>query len=323
MDPRLAFALAFATAAAGASVPGSIQLNNGVSMPLLSLGTGEYNSTTLEQAIATAVRLGFRGVDTAFNYYNQVSVGRAVRKAGRQQLFVTTKTTPCIHPQARPPYNITDVSACEAQTRSDIESDFAQLALDKVDLLMLHGANHHGPGVCGKLECALNLAQWRIYEEYLAAGKVRAIGISNFCPSCIECLLHGARIIPAVNQIKFHVGMTADPEGLISYSVGKGIVPMAYSPLGVGELFADPLLVEIGAQHNKTAAQVALHWIVAKGFPLAVASSSPSHLAQDLDLFGWGLSAQEMTRIDAYSKGSDTPSWACTSSDAGSEDVLI
>eukprot|EP00928_Gymnodinium_smaydae_P076484 TRINITY_DN5950_c1_g3_i1.p1 TRINITY_DN5950_c1_g3~~TRINITY_DN5950_c1_g3_i1.p1 ORF type:complete len:325 (-),score=38.36 TRINITY_DN5950_c1_g3_i1:127-1101(-) len=306
-----------------AGIPTSVQLNNGVSMPVLSLGTAEYNNTVLEQAISGAVAVGFRGIDTAFNYYNQESVGRAIKSVGREKLFLTTKTTPCIHPQARPPYNITDAVACAAQTKKDIEADFSQLAVDKIDLLLLHGANHFGTGACDELACAMNVAQWQVYEEYVKAGRVRAIGVSNFCPSCLECLLRGASVVPAVNQIKFHVGMTGDPEGLISYSKARGILPMAYTPLGSGELFADPLLLEIGRKHNRTAAQVALHWIAAKGFPLATASSSPKHLTDDMDIFSWSLSAGEKASMDVYSKGGDRPSWACTSLVEDAEMMVI
>jgi len=314
MSLRSVLSIAIVVAASSAaSFPSTVRLNNGLEMPLVSLGTAEYDNSDLEQAIPSAASLGIRGVDTAFNYYNEASVGKGVRKATGERLFVTTKTTPCVHPQARPPYNITDVDACREQTRSDVESNFKQLGMDVVDLLLLHGANHFGPGGCDEHACALNRAQWQIYEEYYAAGRVRAIGVSNFCPSCWDCLLDTGSVVPAINQIKYHVGMGADPELIISQGRRVGIIPMAYTPLGRGELFTDPLLMKIGAAHNKTAAQVALRWIVQKGYPLATASHNPKHLAEDVDLFSWSLGAEDVDKLDGYSKGSDSPSWACTS----------
>jgi len=287
-----------------------VPLNNGVQMPSVSLGTAEYNESELEQAILTAVQTGFRGIDTAFNYYNQVSVGRGLKKANRTDLFLVTKTSPCFHPQAPPHYNITDPEACKAQTRRDVESNFEQLGVDVIDLLLLHGANHFGAGACGDASCALNTAQWEVYEDVLRTGRVRAIGVSNYCQSCLACLMASARVVPAVNQVKYHPGMTADPDGLVSFCQQRGIVPMAYSPLS--GVIGDPLMESIAKSHGKTSAQVALKWIVDKGYTLATASSNPKHLAEDIDLYSWGLSSQEAARIDAYSRGSDLPSWACT-----------
>merc|ERR1712107_242026 len=138
-------------------------------------------------------------------------------------------------------------------------------------------------------------------------GKVRAIGVSNFCQSCLEKLLAKASVVPAVNQIKYHVGMTSDPEGIISYCTQKNIMPMAYSPLS--GVFGDPLLHEIGHQHKKSEAQVALRWIASKGIPLATKSTEVSHLIEDTDIFSWDLTKDEVAKMDAYKNSTDIPSW--------------
>jgi len=299
-----------------------VRLNNGVFMPTVSLGTAGYNDSVVEGVLATAASVGFVGVDTAFNYYNQKGVGLGLARLNRSAVFVISKTTPCFHPQASPAYNISDPQKCMEQTRSDIESDLQQLNVKQIDLLLLHGANHHGQGSCGELACRLNIAQWKVYEEYYAAGKVRAIGVSNYCPSCLDCLIAAAKVIPAVNQFRLHVGMGADPEGFLSYGNHWGIVTMAYSPMGGGEVFTDPLLKKIGSAHNKTAAQVALKWVVAKGATLATKSSSPKHLKEDLDLFSWELAKDDVSAMDAHIKGSDVPSWACTAMDMGAVAIV-
>merc|ERR1719491_1982352 len=112
----------------------TVKLNNGVSMPVVSLGTAGYDDDTVHDAVRIALQHGLRSVDTAFNYYNQKGVGRAINEVERSEVFVISKTTPCIHPQASPPYNITDVKACQAQTRKDIDSDFTQLQVKYIDL---------------------------------------------------------------------------------------------------------------------------------------------------------------------------------------------
>eukprot|EP00933_Yihiella_yeosuensis_P056358 TRINITY_DN5549_c0_g1_i1.p1 TRINITY_DN5549_c0_g1~~TRINITY_DN5549_c0_g1_i1.p1 ORF type:complete len:336 (+),score=67.78 TRINITY_DN5549_c0_g1_i1:81-1088(+) len=310
------------------AISDTVTLNNGVKMPVVSLGTVQRefdnNATEMEQAIAQGVGAGLKGIDAAFNYFDQEAVGKAIKAVGRERLFVTTKTTPCMHPQAPPTYNITDVEACKAQTKKDVEADFSQLGIDKIDLLLLHGANRFGEGSCNKLACALNRAQWSVYEEFYRAGKVRAIGISNYCPSCIDCLLEGAQVVPAVLQNKYHVGMTSDPHGFVSYTLKKGILPMAYTPMGkASELLKDPLLKEIAEKHNKTTAQVALKWIVSQGFTLATASKTIRHIQEDLDLFSWNLETSEVERLDGYKSSSDEPSWACTAAEKDRENVYV
>eukprot|EP00747_Dinoflagellata_sp_TGD_P169334 gnl/TRDRNA2_/TRDRNA2_198080_c0_seq1.p1 gnl/TRDRNA2_/TRDRNA2_198080_c0~~gnl/TRDRNA2_/TRDRNA2_198080_c0_seq1.p1 ORF type:complete len:342 (-),score=43.32 gnl/TRDRNA2_/TRDRNA2_198080_c0_seq1:145-1131(-) len=300
-----------------------VKLNTGAEMPLISLGTAGYNDSTVEEAVVLAVDVGFRGIDAAFNYYNQAGVGKGLKRVNRSAMFIVTKTSPCLHSQAPPRYNITDVAKCQEQTRRDIETNFKQLDVAEIDLLLLHGANHFGAGGCGELACRLNVAQWQVYEEYFKAGTVKAIGVSNYCPSCLDCILSATQVVPAVNQLKYHPGMTKDPEGVWSYCRRKGIVPMAYSPMGSGEIFTDSLLMGIAASHNKTAAQVALKWIVDKGYTLATKTNNRQHLMEDLDLFSWSLTADETASIDSYSKGDDVPSWACTAMESSESSAII
>jgi len=298
------------------SNPGFVTLNNGVVMPQVSLGTAGYDDATVSDALVLAVDVGFTGVDTAYNYGNQRGVGDGLKRVNRSSVFVTTKTTDCEH------HGITDAESCARHTRSEVEADFSQLNVEHIDLLLLHGANHEQEGACDDLATRLDVAQWQVYEEYYRAGKVRAIGVSNYCPSCLDGLLKNVNVTPAVNQLQYHVGMTSDPQSVMSYCVGHNIVPMAYSPMGGGSVFSDSLTTEIATAHDKTAAQVALKWITDKGYTLTTKSNNRQHLESDLDLFSWSMTPDELSTLDSHHSSSDLPSWACTAS-AMSGDLAI
>lgn len=298
--------------AAAHAAPKTVILNNGVEMPLLSLGTAGFDDAASEEAVKLAYNAGIRAIDTAFNYYNQKGVGRGLKAVNRSEVFLITKTTPCYHPQAPPKYNISNPIECGLQTEKDILSNLEQLQEDYIDLLLLHGPNHFGAGSCTKETCALDAAQWAVYEAMLKKGKVRAIGVSNYCSSCLSCLMGDGRVTPAVNQVEFHPGMSGDPEGIMSFCSKYSVVPMAYSPMGGGAVFSDPFVGGIAKAHNKTAAQVALNWILAKEFAVATKTNSPQHLQEDLDVFDWALSSDETGALDAYRNGTDKPSWGCS-----------
>lgn len=310
---KLAAMLAVIGISEAVAGPEWVRLNNGVMMPLISLGTGQINDSAVEDIVVAAVTAGFPGVDTAFSYYNQVGVGRALKRLNRSSLFLTTKVSPCQHSSATHRRNITDVEECRQQTIEDIEANFQQLGVDHIDLLLLHGPNQLGAGACSKLANDLNAVQWSVLEYYKTKGKVRAAGLSNFCPSCLAPLMFTSHLTASVNQVKYHVGMTADPEGVMSYSSKIDILPQAYSSLGHGELFTDPVLTRIGTVHSKTASQVALKWIVEKGYPLVVKTTSARHFAEDLDLFSWQLAPEDVKELDTYLTATgDKPSWGCT-----------
>lgn len=290
----------------------TVTLNNGVVMPLVALGTWQYSSSTAKDAVTKAFAAGFTHVDTAKQYGNGAGVGNALKSSGkkREEYFVTTKTYGCYQSSA---------SKCYDETMSDFESHLADLGLDHVDMLLLHwpsvyNSNRPGyhSGTCSASVCAKNQEQWRAYEELYKQGKVKAIGVSNYCASCLDCLLSKATVKPAVNQIELHVGMGADPTGLVSYTREKGILPQAYSPLASGSLPKDSTLARIGQAYSKSAAQVALKWLVDHGVPLATKSDSATNLAQDIDMFSWELTANDMSTLDKKTGSSDRPSFACT-----------
>ena len=286
-----------------------LTLNNGVMMPQISAGTWLYNDTVAADSIHKALAAGFTHIDTAENYYNQVGCGKALAKYPRDSYFLTTKTKPCGEETE---------AACEAQATKEFEADLAALGVEYVDLILLHGASSAGhSSMCNKDACTKDLGQWKAYEKLYKAGKAKAIGVSNYCVSCFECLIGqpGVTVVPAVNQIQYHVGMGADPEGLLSYCKKHDIVVQAYSPLGTGKLISDPQLKKIGSglATPKSSAQVALKWVQQQGYAVCTKADNAKYLAEDIDIVAWNLTVSDMSTLTAATSPGGKPSWACTS----------
>ena len=179
------------------------------------------------------------------------------------------------------------------------------------------GQGGDGSGGCGdKQNCPRIRAQWKALTGLLQANKTRALGVSNFCPSCLECLAEDASaLVPAVNQFKYHIGMGTDPIGLLSYCKEHGIAAQAYSPLGddSSELISGKFVTAAGAAHGKSGAQVALKWIWQHGVAVTTKADKKEYLQEDLDLFGWSLTDAEMAEADAATTPAGTPSFMCSS----------
>lgn len=292
-----------------ASIDG-VTLNNGITMPVLNLGTTDFSAADVEVMVLAAVEAGFRGIQASFSPDSQAGVGRALKSLNRSAIFVTAKTPAC-RPAGLGGHSF-EVASCENQTQKDIDETLQRLGLDFVDLLLLQGANHDKPGVCGDVAMPLNEVQWAVYEYYYVKGMAKAIGVADFCVSCLEPMLFTSHFTPAINQVDFHVGMTADPEGLMSYSRTQDLLPLASAPMGAGDVFTDPVLLRIGALRGKSAEQVALKWIVAKGYPIATEARSHQNFQEQLAVFSWELSTEDMRELDAYTTASGkTPTWAC------------
>ena len=249
----------------------TLTLANGVTMPLLGLGTWPMNDSEAAVAVANALDMGYRLVDTAENYENERGVGEGIRKSGvsRADVFVTTKFNRKWHSVdgAR--------EACEAS--------LARMGLDYIDLLLVHWPNPD---------------QDRFVEAYqglvrlLEAGLVRAIGTSNFKPAHLQRLFD-VGLVPHLNQIQL------DPyhlrNDLVDIHRAKGIATGAWRPLGCGNaMLADPLITAVAERHGRTTAQVILRWLTQQGFVATPKSADPLRQAQNLDIFGFTLSADEM-----------------------------
>jgi len=249
----------------------TLTLANGVTMPLLGLGTWPMNDSEAAVAVANALDMGYRLVDTAENYENERGVGEGIRKSGvsRADVFVTTKFNRKWH----------SVDGA----REACEGSLARMGLDYIDLLLVHWPNPD---------------QDRFVEAYqglvrlLEAGLVRAIGTSNFKPAHLQRLFD-VGLVPHLNQIQL------DPyhlrNDLVDIHRAKGIATGAWRPLGCGNaMLADPLITAVAERHGRTAAQVILRWLTQQGCVATPKSADPLRQAQNLDIFGFTLSADEM-----------------------------
>jgi 2,5-diketo-D-gluconate reductase A len=269
-----------------------ITLNNGVTMPALGLGVFQSPPEETAAAVETALRLGYRHIDTAAMYLNEREVGEGLRRSGvdRSEVFLETKVW------------VSDFGYDE--TRHAFEKATAKLGVDTLDLLILH---QPAPDRFER-----TIAAYKGLESLYAEGRVRAIGVSNFMPHHLERLLAETDVVPAVNQIELHPYFTqpdvrrADAE--------HGILDQAWSPIGGitfypgwGEerrsVMDDPTLQEIAGGHGRSAAQVMLRWHLQRGRSAIPKSTNPARIAENLAVFDFTLSDAELDRIDALDTG--------------------
>ncbi|MCK6393250.1 aldo/keto reductase [Zoogloea sp.] len=256
-----------------------LTLANGVRIPLLGLGTWPMNDDEAAITVAEALHLGYRHLDTAENYGNERGVGEGLRRAGlpREEVFITTKFNRQWHSVdgAR--------QACEAS--------LTRLGVDYIDLLLVHWPN---PDQNRFVEAFQGLV------KLLEAGKLRAIGTSNFKPAHLQRLFD-AGLVPHLNQLQLDPWHHRDD--LLAIHHQKGIATGAWRPLGCGNaMLADPVITAIAETHGRTPAQVVLRWIVQQGIVATPKSANPLRLAQNLDIFGFSLSPAEMSALDTLDR---------------------
>ena len=284
----------------------TITLNNGVLLPAIAAGTWQYKPEIAEQSVNDAFEAGFTHIDTAHDYDNQDGVGKALQGRKRDSFFLTTKVPGC---------GLQGISKanCAQDSSAAIDANLKQLGLDYVDLLLIHFPPLLGCKV--ESNCKAIQSQYAALEAALTAKKTRAIGVSNFCISCFECLNKTMKVTPAINQVKYHVGMGSDPGGLKSYCSEQGIHMQAYSPLGdnASALIEGPLLEKIGTAHNKSSVQVALSWIWQNAVPVVTKSTKLGHLKDDIDIFDFKFSADELKELNSQTQPSGSPSFMCKS----------
>jgi diketogulonate reductase-like aldo/keto reductase len=262
------------------SVP-DITLNNGVHIPQLGFGVWQVPDDEAERAVTTALEAGYRSIDTAKLYFNEEGVGRAIRSSGlpRDELFITTKLWNDAH------------GYDDALKAFDASLD--RLGLDHLDLFLIHW-----PVPAQDLFTDARRAFEKIYES----GRVRAIGVSNFWEKQLARLAEESGVVPAVNQIELHPYLSQ--RELRAFHAERGIATEAWSPLGQGRgLLDDPALARIGAVHGKSAAQVVLRWHLQMGNVVIPKSVTPSRIRENLDVFGFELSAAELAEIDGLDQG--------------------
>ncbi len=261
----------------------TLRLNDGHGIPQIGLGTASLDDDTVARVIVTALEAGYRHIDTAFRYGNQRGVGKGIRDGGiaREALFVTTKLDGEFQGGDRA---IDGLDQC-----------LRQLGLDYVDLLLIHWP------LPWRKEY---LSTWKSFEKLAAAGKVRSIGVSNFKPAHLETLLAEATIRPVANQIQLDPRITRADH--VDYDNAHDIVTVAWSPLGQGkDLLNEPVLKTIGAARGKSPAQVVLRWNIERGLVTIPRSSNPARLADNLNVFDFTLSADEVAAISALDTGAE------------------
>lgn len=256
----------------------SFTLNNGLQIPALGYGVFMMTSAEVERHLPEAVAAGYRHVDTANAYFNEVAVGKALRATGvpREELFVTTKLFPQSYPYE--------------QCGPDIDATLERLGMDYIDLLLFH--QPYGDYVGG----------WKAMEEAVAAGKVRSIGLSNFPVRKIEQIMEVATIKPAVLQVEINPywNQHALKEQLAGIGLGD-VVLEGWYPLGHGDrkLLAEPVFARLAAKYGKTAAQVILRWHYQEGNVTFPKTLNPQHMADNIDIFDFELTDDEMAEINA------------------------
>lgn len=252
-----------------------VVLNNGVQMPLLGFGVFQIQDLDLcEKCVLKAIHTGYRLIDTAASYQNEVAVGKAIRKANipREQLFITTKLW------------VQDVGF--EKTKSAFEKSLQRLQLDYLDLYLIHQpyGDVHGA--------------WRAMEELYQEGKIRAIGISNFQPDRVMDLLLFNQIKPAVNQIEIHPFHQQEAAHLFLKEHNIQTESWASFAEGKNGLFDNELLRSVAEKYHKSVAQVVLRWLVQRQIVVIPKSAHEERIRENFDLFDFELSQEDITSIE-------------------------
>ena len=250
-------------------------LNNGVKMPMAGIGTFLLTPDEAENSVLSALKNGYRLVDTANAYVNEKAVGRAMKKSGvpREQIFLETKLWPSFYEQA-----------------DAVEKTLERLDTDYIDLLLIHQpAGNYTAG-------------YRQMEAAYKAGKVRAIGLSNFNTEQMEEILSICEVRPTVLQTELHP--YHQEKELKAFLKENGMVAQSWYPLGHGDkaLLEEPLFAELGKKYGKSSAQVILRWHIQDGNIVIPGSKNPTHIQANFDLFDFALTDEEMDKIAAMNK---------------------
>lgn len=260
-----------------------VQLNNGVQIPAVGYGTFRVkDSDELAEKVTLAIKEGYRHIDTAHIYGNEVSVGRGIKKAidegivTRDELFVTSK--------------VWNNGLTYDETLAAYEESLQKLGLDYLDLYIIHW-----PGQDDRY-----IEVYKALEELYNNKRVRTIGVSNFHVHHLEKLLKQATIVPAINQIEFQPRLTQ--VGVREFCKKHGIQVEAWSPLMNGEILNDPTLIEIANQYNKSTAQIILKWDLQNDVITIPKSITSSRIRENIDIFDFTLSKEDLEKISSLNE---------------------
>ena len=257
-----------------------IRLSDNTSIPVMGVGTWTLKGEVAVESVRTALEMGFRLVDTAQWYENEAEVGKGIALSGvpREEIFLTTKVIPSM------------MRNSAEEIRRSIEVSLEKLGTGYIDMVLIHWP------VMDHLE-----KTWKVLEEFVAAGKIRSLGVSNFNPHHLEDLFRYTKVRPVLNQIEIHPYLVQ--EDLVAYSRSAGMQVQAWGTFGQGnmDITGDPLLQELAASYGKTASQIVLRWCVQRGL-VVIPRARIHHLQENLDVMGFELSDEDMARISALDR---------------------
>ncbi|MET7287075.1 aldo/keto reductase [Streptomyces sp. NPDC005573] len=257
-----------------------VTLNNGVRMPQLGFGVFQVPDDATGEAVGHALRAGYRSIDTAAIYGNERGVGHAIAESGiaRDELFVTTK--------------LWNADQGHDSTLAAFDASLDKLGLDHVDLYLIHWPTPARD---------LYLDTWRALEEILAQGRARAIGVSNFQVPHLRRLMDHTGITPAVNQIELHPAL--QQAELRAFHAEHGIVTEAWSPLAQGAVLKDEPVLTLAERYGVTPAQIVIRWHLQTGNVVIPKSVTPDRIRQNLDVFGFRLTDEDLNALAALDRG--------------------
>lgn len=273
-------------------------LNNGVTIPKIGYGTWKITNEQATEKVLEAIDAGYRHIDTAQAYGNEVGVGAAIKKSAvpREELFITTKLA-------------AEIKDYDGAVKA-IDDSLKKLDVDVIDLMIIHspkpwaefqGENHYFEG---------NLAAWRALEEAYQAGKIRAIGVSNFEIVDLENLINNSKIKPAVNQVLAHIGQT--PFDIIEYSQKQDILVEAYSPIAHGAMLQSDTITALADKYKVSIPQLAIRYCLELDLLPLPKTENPAHMKSNAEV-GFEISEEDMEMLKQvtsdfdYGKNNDTP----------------
>ena len=268
------------------SLKDTVTLPNGVRIPVIGFGTWQSPSgETAYNAVLSALRCGYRHIDTATAYGNEESVGKAIadylRESGekRENLFITTKLANPDHGYER--------------AQKAIDKSLEALGLDYIDLYLIHWPN---PIAFRSDWKNIDKECWKAMEEAYRAGKIRALGLSNFWPHHIDNILEDAEILPVVDQIKFCPGI--NQKKVADYARAKNMVLEAYSPMGTGGMFKNETMIELSAKYGRTIAQLCIRYALQSGYIPLPKSVTPERIEENTHVFDFEITPEDMAVIE-------------------------
>jgi 2,5-diketo-D-gluconate reductase A len=256
-----------------------ITLNNGVQMPILGFGVFQVPDEQTEQVVTDALAAGYRSIDTAASYDNEDAVGRAIANSGipRDELFITTK--------------MWIQHTGKDTAKREFEKSLQRLRLDYLDLYLIH--QPYGD----------YYSSWRAMQDLHRDGLIKAIGVANFYPDRLVDLIEHNDITPAVNQIETHPFFQREADRQLMRDRGVQIESWGPFAEGRNNLFSNPTLAEIGGAHGKSVAQVVLRWLIQRDVVVIPKSVRPERMAENLNVFDFQLTDDEMTHISTLDTG--------------------